>query len=143
MVRFPAESLEGEASWSDFGATRRDDSGDRRGALVRLGSARRLAVACRCFLDGVSPAASDMRPTALGVGVAGGGAAVGLLRRFCGVVGVASGSEVDLSLLVFRLRDRLGGGGMETIASPVPFASAFKRADLRAVIVTVAAEGRC
>jgi hypothetical protein len=145
-VCLPGGSLEGVGRGA--GATRREDSGERRGALVRFGSARRERATWRGFSTGWE--AADISPTALGVGVAGKGIGVtGILwvRRFLGVTGVGVGAMVVLSAFTlsvtsaaFRLRERLaagdgGGGGMDVAMPLFPSTNPPIRADLRVAIL--------
>lgn len=138
-----------------LGAMTREDSGERRGALVRFGSARRETVAWRGLSRGWE--AADIRPTALGVGVAGKGIGVTggfCVRRFWGVVGAAVETGVMLVLsaftlsvtsAAFRLRERLaagdgGGGGIGAVMPPFPLSNAPIRADLRVAIFSAVAD---
>lgn len=129
-------------------ATTRDVSGDRSGAFVLFGSARRATArdfgfgvvngdpdtAFREAFGVLAAAGSVMRPTALGVGVAGGGTAVVLRSRRLGVEGVEgngsppftvdAGSDGDNFLLVERTA--VGAGGAIDDSS----AWALRRADL-------------
>lgn len=140
--------LDGEMRPMGFEDTIRDVSGDRSGAFVRAGSASRLTAADLGLRDGERPlvsAVSAMRPTALGVGVTGGGAALALVRRFCGVDG--AGADVDpasastvagATASAFRLRDfarGAAGGGIGGAADMLSAAIAPRRADLRAAIL--------
>lgn len=138
-VVVPAAAFDGEADSMVRDTTIRDVSGDRRGALVRVGSANRLTAEGRGFRDGERPlelALSPIRPTALGVGVTGGGAALACARRFCGVEGAGANAASPApgtgdSASIFRLRDctRGAGGGMGLAAFAFP-ANAPRRADL-------------
>lgn len=139
-------------------ATTREVSGDRSGAFVALGLARRatardlgLGVVTNgeaWAAGGVSaPAGSAMSPTALGVGVAGGGMVAFWARRL-GVDGAAvesspltaagCGGEAFL-LREIDLGAGEGGGGIEEdLFCGFAPAWALRRADLRPVIVRVA-----
>ncbi len=89
-----------------------------------------------------------MMPTALGVGVTGGGAvdpSVAAVRRFRGVEGAAgvrleSDEPVAAAAAAefFLFRDRGGGGMLESasVSADFPSAAALKRADRRDVIVS-------
>lgn len=81
---------------------------------------------------------SAMRPTALGVGVAGGGGAVLLSSRFRGVVGAGLTSSAGADCEAFLFRDLVVGGGGISAASTfvtLPSPLALKRVDLRAAIL--------
>lgn len=136
-------AFEGEINSMDLDVTMRDVSGDRRGALVREGFANRFTADDLGFRDGESPlvipAVSPIRPAALGVGVAGGGATLGFVRRFCGVEGAgidpASPSPgTGASAATFLLRDCARGAAGGGIGVEVAAAIAPRRADLRAAI---------
>jgi hypothetical protein len=62
--------LEGDADSIVLGRTIRDVSGDKSGAFVAFGLARRLTALARGFVADVPFVLSAMRPAALGVGVA-------------------------------------------------------------------------
>jgi hypothetical protein len=100
-------ALEGEAD-SSRDATIREVSGDSRVAFVELGSASLATLAFRGFFL-VPSTGSAMSPTALGVGVSGGGAAV--VRLLVGVVGGSSG-ETFLFRTFVTFSVGAGGGGM-------------------------------
>lgn len=68
----PGGALEGDAASADRDAMTLDVSGEMTGALVSFGSARRLTALALGFFT-VPLTRSAMRPTALGVGVIGGG----------------------------------------------------------------------
>lgn len=146
---FAVVVLEGVASpIGGFEATMRDVSGERSGAFVPFGSARRatardfglgvvaitVAEACEEELGPgvVTPLAAGwaIRPTALGVGVDG-GRVVDFWVRLFGVDGASMASAI---CEVFLLRDWAGataGGGMAG-------ACALRRADLRLVMMQYA-----
>lgn len=143
-------AFEGEMKSMDLDVTMRDVSGDRRGALVREGFASRLTADDLGFRDGerplAIPALSPIRPAALGVGVAGGGAALGFVRRFCGVDGAGTdpaspSPRTGTSASTFLLRDcargAAGGGIGVEVAAIAP-----SRADLRAAITAKRIDGR-
>lgn len=109
--------FDGETGSTSFDPTSRDVSGDSSVALVILGPARRATGAARGFLpNSTGPA---MIPTALGVGVSGGGASMTFVRFFVGVLGseTSLASVVDFRFRLFCTR----GGGITTAAG---FASA-------------------
>lgn len=105
VVVLTAGALDGDMDSRSRDATIREVSGDSSVALVELGSASRATTALRGFLG---PAAGcPMSPTALGVGVSGGGAVV---RRLVGVLGVSPG-EGALLLRALAADDSTGGNG--------------------------------
>lgn len=138
--------FDGEASSRDLEATILEVSGDSKVALLTSGFARRATaagfglgvVAEKLMLVAGSPRSFAL----LGVGVAGGGAAVflELTRRLCGVDG-ASGSGASclsaVSSAIFRFLGRAtgaeGGGGIASGAG-LASAAALILADLRVAI---------
>lgn len=140
-------SFEGETASTGFEAMMRDVLGDRRRALVRLGSARRLTAAGLGFRRGVvmpsTVTPSAMSRTAPGVGVAGGSASSLVTRRRRGVEGAALGSNSSpdgASVVAFRLREAIGGGGGIESAAVAPLTMAARRADLRDAMLRTATE---
>jgi len=138
---------EGETAPRVLDDTMRDVSGDRSGALVDPGSAIRVTAACFGLLF-PRRVGSAMRPTALGVGVAGGGVAGGgtvsfLARRLGGVEGASACDNT--STVTFLFRDGVGGGGIASAGSPEIFFSGppLSRADLLVAIARTAIKFQC
>lgn len=144
VVVWIADILEGEMASTVLEATIRDDSGERRVALLAEGSASLLTAAGFGF--GVVEelplvAGSPMSFALLGVGVAGGGAAVFALdRRLLGVdgasaSGVASASGPGAAFLFLDFGTGAVGGGI-TSGDNLTSAAELSRADLRVAIVS-------
>ena len=116
VVVFFVGSFDGEMDSRSLDATTRDVSGESNGAFVNFGSASRVAVALPAFLP--RPEGFAIIPTALGVGVKGGGVVLACVRFLVGVDGCGGWP----SELAFRFRPfGTGGGG---IASGTAFFSA-------------------
>lgn len=152
LSRLAVVGLEGvRGSWTAGLVMIRDVSGERRVALVPFGSARRatardlgLGVVATAAVEeelvGVA-AGSAMRPTALGVGVAGGGM-LDFLMRLLGVDGASPSPSSTAAAPVapaevFLLRDFWtdGGGGAMVLLAGDASTWALRRADRRFDIV--------